>query len=293
MSLRVTQRSISANTTANLQQSLSRMQRLQEQLSSGRQLARPSDSPTGTVSALRLRADLRRGEQLVRNAGDGLGWLGTADAALTQSLDVVGRVRELALRGRNGSMGPEDRAAIATEVDALRQHLLGIANTTHLGRPLFAGTAATPAAYDAAGVYQGDAGTIDRTVLDGVSVTVNVTGPAAFGPAGADVFTVLADIADHLRNDPTQLGADVAALDQRSLDLKTELAQVGARYHQVEAMRSRTEGARLDAQNALAEVESVDLPKTITELKMQEVAYQAALSATARVIQPSLLDFLR
>ena len=293
MSLRVTQRSISANTTANLQHSLSQMQRLQEQLSSGRQLARPSDSPTGTVSALRLRADLRRGEQLVRNASDGLGWLGTADSALTQSLDVIGRVRELALRGRNGSMGPDDRAAIATEVDALREHLLGIANTTYLGRPLFAGTAAATVAYDAAGVYQGDAGTVDRTVLDGVSVTVNVTGPAAFGPAGADVFTVLADIADHLRNDPTQLGTDVAALDQRSLDLKTELAQVGARYHQVEAMRSRTEGARLDAQNALAEVESVDLPRTITELKMQEVAYQAALSATARVIQPSLLDFLR
>lgn len=293
MSLRVTQRSISANTTANLQHSLSQMQRLQEQLSSGRQLARPSDSPTGTVSALRLRADLRRGEQLVRNASDGLGWLGTADSALTQSLDVIGRVRELALRGRNGSMGPDDRAAIATEVDALREHLLGIANTTYLGRPLFAGTAAAAVAYDAAGVYQGDAGAVDRTVLDGVSVTVNVTGPAAFGPAGADVFTVLADIADHLRNDPTQLGTDVAALDQRSLDLKTELAQVGARYHQVEAMRSRTEGARLDAQNALAEVESVDLPRTITELKMQEVAYQAALSATARVIQPSLLDFLR
>jgi len=293
VSLRVTQRSISANTTANLQHSLSQMQRLQEQLSSGRQLARPSDSPTGTVSALRLRADLRRGEQLVRNASDGLGWLGTADSALTQSLDVIGRVRELALRGRNGSMGPDDRAAIATEVDALREHLLGIANTTYLGRPLFAGTAAATVAYDAAGVYQGDAGAVDRTVLDGVSVTVNVTGPAAFGPAGADVFTVLVDIADHLRNDPTQLGTDVAALDQRSLDLKTELAQVGARYHQVEAMRSRTEGARLDAQNALAEVESVDLPRTITELKMQEVAYQAALSATARVIQPSLLDFLR
>jgi flagellar hook-associated protein 3 FlgL len=58
-------------------------------------------------------------------------------------------------------------------------------------------------------------------------------------------------------------------------------------------MRDRTETAQLDAKNALAEVESVDLPKAITELKLQEVAYQAALAATARVIQPSLLDFLR
>jgi flagellar hook-associated protein 3 FlgL len=293
VSLRVTQRSISATTSSNLQLNLTHMQRLQEQLSSGRQLSRPSDSPTGTVSALRLRSDLRRGEQLVRNASDGIGWLGTADTALTQGLDTLGRVRELALRGRNGSMGQEDREAIATEVEGLREHLLGIANSSYLGRPLFAGTSPATASYDAAGLYQGDAGTIDRTVLDGVTVRVNLTGPEVFGPDGANTFDVLADIANHLRTDPSQLGADITALDQRTLTLKTGLAQVGARYHQVEAMRSRTESARLDAQNALAEVESVDLPKAITELKLQEVAYQAALAATARVIQPSLMDFLR
>jgi len=293
VTLRVTQRSISASSSANLQHNLLQMQRLQEQLSSGRQLGRPSDSPTGTVSALRLRADLRRGEQLVRNANDGIGWLATADTTLTQGLEALGRVRELALRGRNAAMGDEDRAAIATEVDGLRDHLLALANTTYLGRPIFSGTSAAPDAYDATGTYQGDTGAISRTVLDGVSVQVNVTGPEVFGPAGADVFSVLTDLADHLRLDPTQLDGDVSAIDARMLDLKTGLAQVGARYHQVETMRDRTEGARLDAQNALAEVESVDLPKAITELKLQEVAYQAALAATARVIQPSLVDFLR
>jgi flagellar hook-associated protein 3 FlgL len=293
VTLRVTQRSISASSSANLQHNLLQMQRLQEQLSSGRQLGRPSDSPTGTVSALRLRADLRRGEQLVRNANDGIGWLATADTTLTQGLEALGRVRELALRGRNAAMGDEDRAAIATEVEGLRDHLLALANTTYLGRPVFSGTSAAPAAYDATGTYQGDTGAISRTVLDGVSVQVNVTGPEVFGPAGADVFSVLTDLADHLRLDPTQLDGDVSAIDARMLDLKTGLAQVGARYHQVETMRDRTEGARLDAQNALAEVESVDLPKAITELKLQEVAYQAALAATSRVIQPSLVDFLR
>lgn len=293
MSLRVTQRSISATSTSNLQHNLTSLQRLQEQLSSGRQLSRPSDSPTGTVSALRLRSDLRRGDQLIRNASDGMSWLGAADTALTQSLDTVGRVRTLALQGRNGSMSTEDREAIATEVDALREHLLGIANSSYMGRPLFAGTSPSTVAYDAAGVYQGDAGTIDRTILDGVSVQVNLTGPEAFGPAGANLFDVLSDIANDLRTNPANIGADITALDGRLLDLKTSLAQVGARYHQVEAMRDRTETARLDAKNALAEVESVDLPKAITELNLQEVAYQAALAATSRVIQPSLVDFLR
>lgn len=293
MSLRVTQRSLAATTTTNLQHNLSSMQRLQEQLSSGRQLNRPSDSPTGAVSALRLRSEIRRNEQLDRNATDGIGWLAATDTALTQASSVVNRVRDLALRGRNGSMGDSDRAALAAEVDTLREHLLGVANTTYLGRPLFGGSTASPVAYDAAGTYQGDAGAVDRTVLDGVTVQVNMTGPVAFGTAPGDVFAVLADISAHLRTDPAQLDGDVSALDARALGITTTLATVGARYNQLEAMRDRTEVFRLDAQNALAEVESVDLPKTITELKLQEVAYEAALAATARAIQPSLLDFLR
>jgi flagellar hook-associated protein 3 FlgL len=284
---------MSASTTANLQVNLTKMQRLQEQLSSGKQLSRPSDGPAGTVSALQLRADLRRGEQLKRNADDGIGWLATADTALTDGLEAIGRVRELALRGVNDSMGPADRAAMAAEVDALKAHLVGLANAKYLGRPVFGGTTTSPDAYDANGTYLGDAGTVDRTVLDGVTVRVDQTGPEAFGPGGADVFAALTDIANHLRTDPSQLGGDVAALDHRTLTVKNALAQVGARYHQIEVMRDRTDAAGLDATSALAEVESVDLPQTITELSMQQVAYQAALAATARVIQPSLLDFLR
>jgi flagellar hook-associated protein 3 FlgL len=293
MSMRVTQRSLTTGSLANLQLNLARSQRLQEQLSSGRQLNRPSDDPAGTVSALRFRADLRRGEQLVRNADDGIAWLATADSALTDALAALGRARELALRGINDSMGAEDRAAIAAEVDGLADHLVGLANTTYLDRPIFAGTSPSAQAYDAAGTYLGDAGKVDRTVLDGVDVRVNVTGPEAFGAPGADVFAALKDIALHLRTDPSQLAGDVAALDQRTVTVKNALAQVGARYHQVEVMRDRTEVAGLDTRSALAEVESVDLPQTIMELSMQEVAYQAALAATARVLQPSLLDFLR
>ena len=58
-------------------------------------------------------------------------------------------------------------------------------------------------------------------------------------------------------------------------------------------MRQTAEDRVIGLRNSLAEVESVDLPKTIVELQMQETAYQAALGATQRVVQPSLVDFLR
>ena len=291
--MRVTQRTLTEGVGHNLQAAVERLSSLQEQLSSGKAVQRPSDAPASAVAALRYRADIRRAEQLKRNADDAQGWLDTTDRALTSGLGVLNRARELALQGGNGSMGVADRAAIAEEVDGLRQSLLAIADTTYLGRPVFGGTAATNRAYDGSGAYLGDAGTVDRVVAPNVTVQTNLTGPEAFGPSGADAFAVLAELADHLRNDPSQLQADITAIDGAFRRMTDAVAGVGARAKQVDDLRTRVEDGIVQSTNGLAEVESVDLPATIIELQLQEVAYQAALGATARVIQPSLLDFLR
>ena len=305
---RITHRSLGDRSLRNLQSNLGRLGTLQEQLSSGKQLAKPSDSPTGTVSALRHRSDIRRSEQMSRNAEDGLGFLGTADGALTETLAVVRRARELVLQSANDSLGTTEREAIAAEVEGLRENALDLANTSYLGRAVFAGT--KEVAYDATGAYRGstptdpDGGAVRRRVAPGVDVQVNVLGAEVFGPDGADLFAVLDRVTHHLRGQhpdgtanpgaATDLRTtDLAALDERFVALQNRLATVGARYHQVEMMRDRAEDAVLTATNDLAEVESVDLPKTIMELRMQEVAYESALAATAKALQPSLLDFLR
>lgn len=299
---RVTHRSIHRSAMVGLQGNLERMQRLQEQLSSGRAVQRPSDSPTATASAMQFRSEVRRTEQFVRNADDGRNWLGTTDTTLTQVLGVSRRVRELVLRGMNASMGQTEREAMAAEVESLRAGLVDLANTRYLDRPIFAGTEDTAAAYAQDGTYLGNVGDetsaaqigkVERSVAPGMKVRVNFTGPEVFGTPGADLFTTVARIADHLRNDPSQLSADLQALDGQVVDVQNHLAKVGARYHQVEAMQNRSDDELLRLRGSLSEVEDIDLPKTIVDLQLQEVAYQSALSATARVIQPSLLDFLR
>ena len=292
-SQRVTQRSLSDRVGRNLQRNSAAMARLQEQLSSGKLISKPSDSPTGTVSALRLRSEIRRAEQYRRNADDGIGWLGTADNTITDTLDTVRRARDLALQGANVATDSTAREALSAEVAQLREHALVLANTTYLGQPIFGGTGSATQAYSATGTYQGDTGVVARTIGPGVNVDVSLTGPTVFGPAGDDLFKVLDDIAQHLGSSPDLLSADVAKLDQAFLRLQDNVALVGARYHQVEAMGDRADSNKLDATNQLAGVESIDLPETVMELQLQEVAYQAALGAASRVLQPSLVDFLR
>jgi flagellar hook-associated protein 3 FlgL len=293
-SFRITQRSLSSSTLAGLQANLARLQETQARLSSGKAISRPSDSPTGTMAALRLRTDLDRYTQLDRNAEDGKARLGTADNALTDGLSVLREAREALLSGSNAALSSADRQALASQVDGLRASLLAVANTKYLQQPIFGGTASGDAAYDANGTYLGDGGTTSRTIAPGVKVTVNATGTEVFGPAGNDLFKVLSDISNDLRTNPQALTSnDLGRLDAGYLRMQNALATVGSRYHQIEIMQDRNKANQLDSQNQLSEVEGVDLPATTVELQLQEVAYQAALGATAKVIQPSLVDFLR
>ena len=290
---RITQQTLSNRVTSNLQKNLNRMQTLQEQLSSGRQVNRPSDSPANAVSSLQFRSDMRRTQQLSRNAEDGLGWLGAADQNLQSMLISTRRVRELALRGSNSSNGPNEREAMAVEVDQLRESLLSLANAKYQNRPLFAGTADTPTAYSTLGVYQGDTGEITRTAAPGTAVKVNLNGQEVFGPDATGLFATLEKVAADLRTNPSALSADLGALDASSKLLTDKLAEVGARFNRVESLRDRATDDLLNLQTGLSEVENIDLPQAIMELQLQETAYQAALSAASRVIQPSLVDFLR
>jgi flagellar hook-associated protein 3 FlgL len=302
---RITQRTVSNTMLAGLQTNMGRMQKLQEQLSSGKQVSRPSDSPVKTVEAMQFRSGIRRTEQYVRNADDGLALLGVTDAALTDSLNMTRRVRELTLQGMNDSVNPQAREAIAAEIDTLREGLLGMANTRYLDRPIFGGNTGSANAYSANGAFLGDGGTVTRTVAPDVKVVANVNGPEVFGvgpdaPGGAEpshLFTVLERISAAMRGATPDMQADLdeglGNLDVATDRVITTLGQVGARFNRIETMRSAAQDQLLSLTSSLSEAVDIDLPKTIVELQMQEVAYKAALGATARVVQPSLLDFLR
>lgn len=297
---RVTPASSRQQVTAALQASLARLQATQDQISSGRRLGKPSDSPTDTATAMSLRSEHQRSEQLDRALDDGTSRLATADQALSQTDTLLLRVRQLLVAGSNDTNTGSERSAMAAEVDQLRSSLLDVANTRYLGRPVFAGTQDTESAYDASGAYLGNATPVERRVTTGPDrVAVSVTGPDAFttlfadsaDPAGAGVLT---RISDALRSgDKAALGQALTDLDGASDALRTSQSIVGARAARLESVRTVSQAAQTRAETQLSTVEGIDLAKALTDLSVQQSAYQAALQTTAKVIQPSILDFLR
>ena len=294
---RVTQSMLSDRSLGNLQHSLTRLSQIQEHLSTGRVLNRPSDSPADAAAAMRLRSNIGAQQQYARNAEDGLGWLNTLDSTLQGASSQVRRARDLALQGANGASSPAAREALAVEVEQIREGLVATANTTYLGRPIFGGTTAGQVAYrQTAGVaaYVGDGNPVDRTIAEGVTVDVQLSGPAAFGPDGDSVLDHLTALAAALRaGDAAGIQGGIGALGIDGDRVTSALADVGTRTARIEQAALRAGDAELDLTNRLSEIENADLPQTMVELQMQEVAYQAALAATSRVLQPSLVDFLR
>ena len=108
----------------------------------------------------------------------------------------------------------------------------------------------------------------------------------------ASVFQLIDDIAADLRagNDVTNR---LGEIDIRMDAMLSTLADVGIRYKQVTDAQTTLELTVQDFTSSISGIEDIDLAETIMELQMQEVAYQGALGATARVLQPTLMDFLR
>lgn len=292
---RITNQMLAATTLAGIQGNQTKLSRLQQQLSSGKVMSKPSDDPAAAQSALALRAELARMTQYTRNSDDGKAWLGTIDSTMQTMLSSVSRVRDIVVQGSStGSMSATDRQALATEVKGLRDSLIGDANTTYLGRPVFGGTTSGKVAYDTTtGAYVGDNNVVTRTVGSTQAVRVDLTGPEAFGAPGSDLFTLLGTIQNDLTSNTGNLANDLTALDGISQTMRSGLSDVGARYARLDSLAATNDSRSVDTTASLSAVEDADFAKTVLELNVQQASYQAALQSTAKVIQPSLLDFLR
>lgn len=299
--MRITNNMMVQRVLRNITNTAERLTEYHGQLSSGRRLEVPSDDPVGLGTALRLRAGIQEVTRYRANVDDGIGWAESTDAALGHAVDILQRARELAVAGANDTLAQPSRDALAREIDQLLEQLVQVGNTTHNGRYIFAGfqTMSSPFTLQDGpprrGVYNGDGGQMYREIGAGVTIYINLPGDAVFGTGPNSVFKNLIDLADDLRAGNTaavgsgRLGELDVAID-RMLAYRSE---VGAKINRLELSRNRLQDAEVNLGRLLSQTEDADMARTIIKLKTEESAYQVGLAAGARIIQPTLLDFLK
>ncbi|UNK46791.1 flagellar hook-associated protein 3 [Arthrobacter sulfonylureivorans] len=287
----------------NLQDNMARIAKLQELAAGESLITRPSDDPTGTADSMRTRADIRANEQYKRNIDDANGWLTTADSALGTVTGLLNKARDLTIQASNGSLTPTAREAIALELDSIKSSLLDASKTQYLGRSVFAGNS-DGKVFDYTDVapykFDGPDSTVDRRIGANLTVRVDADGASVFGEDGTDVngnpttsvFALLESMSADLRS-----GVDVSdrlnAIDAKLNTVINARAEVGTRHAQILKAQETNLDEAVSLEARRSGIEDPDLGKVVLDLKMQEVAYQAALQVTARVLQPTLMDFLR
>lgn len=292
---RLTPAILEAQMTGALDSDQASIAALQEKVASGQAINRPSDDPVGVVQALSTQAALTRAQQYQRNAQDGMGWLSTANTALSSAVSQLYNIRNIVLQANSDSSQPSTYANLAQQVDGIRQELLSLANSTYLNRPVFAGTSAGSMAYDSTGAYVGSGSAPTRTVAPGTALAVSVTAP--FGTGASSVFATIDQISADLKAGTTAsinnlTGSDLSNLDQAITNLSDSAGQVGTMYQQMQYLSQQATSTQQTLSTRLADVQDTNLAKTITDLQAQQNSYQAALWATSRVIEPSLTQFL-
>jgi flagellar hook-associated protein 3 FlgL len=298
---RMTTQTMMRSAQRNLQSNMEQLAKLQDQATSLKAISRPSDNPTGTAESLTVRAEQRAVDQYRRNADNGNGWLTTIDSALTATNTIMNRIRDLTVQGANDSNSPAAKQALALELEGLKEDLLKQANTTYLGRNVFAGNAdkgvafsATVVGADAKYTFAGTSGDkVERRISSGSMVRVDADGSAVFGEADTSVFALVDKIVDDLKKGTPNVGHFLIDLDDRMKTITGQHAQIGAQQNIVERAQDSLLAQKGSLEAKRSSVEDVDLGQIILELKTQEVTYQSALAVTARVLQPTLMDFLR
>lgn len=290
----------------NIGSSYGSLSKYMNQLSSGKKITRPSDDPVVAMKGMGYRSQLSNIEQYERNLGEVHNWLNNTDDAMDETTQILHRINELTVQASNGTYDGDDRANIAKEVDQLIDQLVDVANTRVNGKFIFNGTDTT-GEVDGDGnrvqpFIRNDDGTFEVSDNDGqvlIEVSSGVKFQANSNPTNVfteDFFDDLQELFTALNDENTpdeDISPFLNMIEGHTQTVLDERATIGGRMNRIDLIENRLKNQNISAKSMMSDNEDIDLEEVIMNLVMQEAVHRASLSAGARVLQPSLLDFMR
>ncbi|MCU0705886.1 MAG: hypothetical protein MUF18_18105 [Fimbriiglobus sp.] len=310
MNIRVTGQTQVANAIANLRRQQADAVTFQQQLSTGLRVRVASDDPTAFAAASTARTASKRAATFQETLNDSAADLNAGVSVLQEGMNLLSRATQLALDGASGTQDANGFAALATEVDSLIDRALSTANQQQDGQYLFAGTAGnvkpftvattTPDGKPATIAYNGGDERARSLVSPSQTVDTKYVGREVFQATGQDVFAALIGLRDDLRSTTLSNPQKAAAASARLADLQNArnrisevMGEQSGTLAGMEAIQTRLQDLKLNADTRAGDLEATDYAEAVVGLKLQESVFQATLGVAARLLQPSLMDFLR
>lgn len=297
----------------NLNTNLSSMNKLQIQMASGKRITRPSDDPIGVISSMQTRVKLYKSEQYKTNVDKALTWLEQTESSVLELNEIIKTAYEKAVYMSNDFLSTSDKSATAEEIGQLRDHVITIGNAKSGDKYIFGGYNVTspPFVVDGTGgiLYNGydltdalnpallaeDAASIEYEIGFDVTMAISTTGTQLFGMGDNNVYSVLNDFYNALKNDAS--ADEISQYIEKLQDCQTRVmsvdASVGGRTNRLELIQNRFEDDVLMYKAIQSNIEDVDQAEAIMNYKMAEFVYMAALQIGQNLVQASLINFLK
>lgn len=297
---RVTGNSLATSILGANQQNLARLATYQLQLATGKKLNQVSDDPVAAKQSMRYRAEGMQMQKYLDNIDKATSFMNATDQSLGEMSKLLDEAKSLAVQGANGTQDAASRKTLGASVDSLLSRLVDLSNTVHDGRFLFGGTATVQPqppfarnASDSAIGYTGNLDSFAVAVGPSSEVQVNTDGHSLF-QGGNDVFKSLYQLRDALnQNDPATVNDLITQVDGAHAQINAAQGGMGGRLQRLELSRSQLEGTKVYLGELVSKAEDADMTDVITKMKLSQTALEAGLHSGAKVMQTTLLDFLR
>ena len=296
----------------DLQGNLKRVDKLHTQTTTGNQISRLSDDPHKAVRIMKMQNEISDVERYNYNIDEVSGWTGSTDGALENLGEVVRDIKNSLVKAGNGTYSQDEINSIKLEVDEKIKQVGEILNSTHGGDYIFGGsvTGSRPVEVDSGPPIEIKFSTTPAPnnnkllveVSDGMEIEYNVTAKDLIETKDSkgnniNYFDVLNEVSKAFNETP----ADVEKLNSELMDKMDEMlkhtlnerTELGAKDNIVTSIRSSNDDSVINMKGALSLTKDVDVAEKYIEYKSAEAIYTAAIQVGAKIITPTIMDYLR
>jgi len=303
--MRITSNMTANNSIYNLQKAETTLNNLTELSTTSQNINQPSDDPAATNTLLNINDSLNAITQYSTNITRATTVLNVTNDSLTGISDSLSQAQQVVASMSSGSTDASTRQSAYDQLATIKQQIIDYGNTKSGNTYVFGGTdTSTPPFSSTSNAYSGDSNQSKVEVTTNSYQAVNITGDRLLEGTGSNPGYGSTNILQTLDNLMTAVGnsttaSNVTNIQQYSKDLDAGVTQVNnaqvdvaARMQRLTTMSTMNTNNQNTLENAISNIQTVDLATVGTELSQQQTAYQAALSATSQISKMSLLNYM-
>lgn len=275
------------------------------QLSSFKEVSKSSEDPLLISKIMNLNVAIDRNETQNLEIKDAISWSNTQDGILASVSDSMLRIKTLIQSSANTTSAAAEMEANKNEIQQNIEAIVEALNTNFDGRYLFAGDKTTEPPFsvvkNAQGetygiAYNGSDVNLPREISDGVTVNLVTDGNQLMGKNGAenlnDFFNQVIDSFDNSNRDAmaNELLGKADNFRDNFVNVRTK---VGSIYNRLKSAQDRNETEKLNLKESLSNRQDVDVAEKYMQFQNEMLAYNATMSMGTKIMQTSILDFVR